>query len=81
MSGDFYMCASTSDCKIAIVADCAGHGVPGAYLTMLGLSALKESIARRFYDEEINLADILDEMRRFVKSSLRSDNEVSRRLI
>ena len=77
VTGDFYKAVAIKHHKIFALADCAGHGVPGAYLTMLGLSALKESIARRFYDEDINLADILDEMRSFVKSSLRSDNEIS----
>ena len=75
VSGDFYKALEIKNYKILALADCAGHGVPGAFLTMLGLSALKESLAKHFYDDDINLADILDEMRQFVKSSLRSTDD------
>lgn len=47
VSGDFYLFKNLPDNphkKIAIIADCTGHGVPGAMLTMLGLSFLKDII-------------------------------------
>lgn len=72
VTGDFCKAAETKNYKIIALADCSGHGVPGAFLTMLGLSALKESLAKHYYDSNISLAAILDEMRAFVKSSLRS---------
>ena len=75
VSGDFYKAVEIKNYKIFALADCAGHGVPGAFLTMLGLSALKESLAKHFYDDNISLAAILDEMRQFVKSSLRSGED------
>lgn len=75
VTGDFYKALETKHYKIFALADCAGHGVPGAFLTMLGLSALKESVAKHFYDSDIPLAAILDEMRQFVKSSLRSSED------
>jgi len=75
VSGDFYKAVEIKNYKIFALADCAGHGVPGAFLTMLGLSALKESLAKHYYDENIPLAAILDEMRQFVKSSLRSSED------
>jgi serine phosphatase RsbU (regulator of sigma subunit) len=75
VSGDFFKAMEIRNYNIFALADCAGHGVPGAFLTMLGLSALKESIANHFNDEVINLAEIMDEMRQFVKSSLRSGED------
>ena len=75
VSGDFYKAVEIKHYKIFALADCAGHGVPGAFLTMLGLSAFKESLSKHFYDDNISLAAILDEMRQFVKSSLRSGED------
>ncbi|MBO4372789.1 MAG: SpoIIE family protein phosphatase [Bacteroidales bacterium] len=75
VTGDFYKAAEIEHYKIFALADCSGHGVPGGFLTMLGLSALKESLAKHFYDDNIDLAAILDEMREFVKSSLRSNDD------
>ncbi len=75
VTGDFYKAAEIEHYKIFALADCSGHGVPGGFLSMLGLSALKESLAKHFYDDNIDLAAILDELREFVKSSLRSDND------
>lgn len=75
VSGDFYKAVEIKNYKIFALADCAGHGVPGAFLTMLGLSALKESLSKHYNDDNISLATILDEMREFVKSSLHSSED------
>ena len=75
VTGDFFKAVEIKHYRLFALADCAGHGVPGAFLTMLGLSALKESIAKHFYDDDLSLAEILDEMRQFVKSSLRSNDD------
>lgn len=43
VSGDFYWVAPIADGRLAIVvADCTGHGVPGAFMSMLGITLLKE---------------------------------------
>ena len=70
VSGDFYMCASTSDCKIAIVADCTGHGVPGGLLSMLGMSALKDLLSKHKCASRLDPAEMLDLIRSFFLSSL-----------
>jgi serine phosphatase RsbU (regulator of sigma subunit) len=44
LSGDFYWFTQKNDHKILVVADCTGHGVPGALLTMLGHSLLDEIV-------------------------------------
>jgi serine phosphatase RsbU (regulator of sigma subunit) len=52
VSGDFYWAAKIKQWLIFCVADCTGHGVPGAFMSMLGISLLNE-ITRR---EEVNNA-------------------------
>lgn len=51
VSGDFYWYTHAEDRTIIIVADCTGHGVPGAFMTMMGSALLNETInERRVYD-------------------------------
>lgn len=45
VSGDFYWVHSKNDLVFYVTADCTGHGVPGGFMTMLGLSFLDEIIA------------------------------------
>lgn len=45
VGGDFYLCHETPNGFLLGVADCAGHGVPGALMTMLGNAALDRAIA------------------------------------
>ncbi|MBU1171355.1 MAG: PAS domain S-box protein [Proteobacteria bacterium] len=42
VGGDFYYIDSISKAIIVAVADCTGHGVPGAFLTMIANSELKK---------------------------------------
>jgi serine phosphatase RsbU (regulator of sigma subunit) len=44
LSGDFYWFGHKNGYKIVAVADCTGHGVPGALLTMLGHTILEEIV-------------------------------------
>lgn len=48
VSGDFYWFAKVEDQFIVTVADCTGHGVPGAFMSMLGMSLLKEIILKEY---------------------------------
>lgn len=41
VSGDFYWCARAGEKSILVVADCTGHGVPGALLSMTGITLLQ----------------------------------------
>lgn len=45
VSGDFYWAFKTDDNLYLAVADCTGHGVPGAMLSMLGIAFLDEIMA------------------------------------
>ncbi|MFH0843205.1 MAG: AAA family ATPase [Bacteroidota bacterium] len=44
VSGDFYWFTRKDDKIIIAVADCTGHGIPGAFMSILGISFLNEII-------------------------------------
>ena len=44
VGGDFYVYRETADGCLLGVVDCAGHGVPGAFMTMLARSAIDQAI-------------------------------------
>ncbi|MCR5455558.1 MAG: tetratricopeptide repeat protein [Bacteroidales bacterium] len=72
VSGDYYWFYSDSHKHVFIVAaDCTGHGVPGAFMSMLGVSLFNKIVAER----QILQPDlILNEMRNEVKSALHQDS-------
>lgn len=41
VSGDFYFIHYFNEKSIFVVADCTGHGIPGAFMSLLGTMALK----------------------------------------
>ena len=68
VSGDFYWITKVNHYIILVSADCTGHGVPGAFMSMLGISYLNEIVQRR----EITQANqVLNELRKLIKHSLR----------
>jgi predicted ATPase/serine phosphatase RsbU (regulator of sigma subunit) len=75
VGGDIYACESIEGGIIVAVIDCTGHGVPGAFMTMLAGSAL-----RRLVREEgvFQPADVLKRLNRIVKTSLQQDRGVTR---
>jgi serine phosphatase RsbU (regulator of sigma subunit) len=44
VSGDFYWVEEVEGRFVIITADCTGHGVPGAFMSMLGISLLNEIV-------------------------------------
>ncbi len=48
VSGDFYWLGYVENKTILTVADSTGHGVPGAFMSMLGISLLKELILKEY---------------------------------
>ena len=73
VSGDFYYAAKCGRYSVMITADCTGHGIPGAFLSMLGISAVKEYCVSE--DDAAAPGTILDRMRSFIKSTLVSEKE------
>jgi len=48
VSGDFYWTANVENSTVLTVSDCTGHGVPGAFMSMLGTSLLKEIVQKEY---------------------------------
>jgi serine phosphatase RsbU (regulator of sigma subunit)/Tfp pilus assembly protein PilF len=72
VSGDFYWIKQVNHYIILVSADCTGHGVPGAFMSMLGISHLNEIVQNR----EITQANqILNELRKQIKNSLRQSGK------
>jgi len=68
VSGDFYWVTEKGSKVYAAAVDCTGHGVPGAFMSMLGISFLNEILARA---EEISPEEILNQLRKYVVKSLK----------
>ncbi|RLD57566.1 MAG: hypothetical protein DRJ01_13725, partial [Bacteroidetes bacterium] len=72
VSGDFYWMAQKGDKLFIVAADCTGHGVPGAFMSMLGMSFLNEIVNEKGVDYT-NI--ILDDLREHVITSLKQTGE------
>ncbi len=68
IGGDFYWVKQIKHYVIVVSADCTGHGVPGALMSMLGISCLNEIVQRR---EVTQANQILNELRKEIRHSLR----------
>jgi serine phosphatase RsbU (regulator of sigma subunit) len=68
VSGDFYWIGEKNNNIYIVAADCTGHGVPGAFMSMLGIAFLNE-IIKYPHLEDTNL--IIDELREKVIYSLK----------
>ncbi|MBI5008344.1 MAG: SpoIIE family protein phosphatase, partial [Bacteroidia bacterium] len=67
VSGDFYWVSSQGSLQIIIAADCTGHGVPGAFMSMLGVTMLNEIVTGR----QIVMPDqIIEELRNGIIKAL-----------
>jgi serine phosphatase RsbU (regulator of sigma subunit)/Tfp pilus assembly protein PilF len=72
VSGDFFWIKQVKQYVILAAADCTGHGVPGAFMSLLGISFLNEIVQRR----EITQANqVLNELRRQIRNSLRQHGQ------
>lgn len=74
VSGDFYWTVDHNGKTIVAVADCTGHGVPGAFMSMLGLSFLSEIVNTV---GDLHPATILNELRTFIKYTLSQEGSES----
>lgn len=59
VSGDFYWATRVNDYVIVAVADCTGHGVPGALMSMLGMSNLNEIVRQRAVNNAEQILELL----------------------
>lgn len=72
VSGDFYWWAIVENHLIVTVADCTGHGVPGAFMSMLGTSFLREIVVKEYIT---NPAIILKRLRKEIIQALKQKGD------
>ncbi len=76
VSGDFYWLRQIGDIVVFAVADSTGHGVPGAFMSMLGIAFLNEIVSEETHDfESCTASIILNDLRERIKDSLRQTGE------
>ncbi len=72
VSGDFYWFEEIDNKLFVVAADCTGHGVPGAFMSMLGVAFLNEIVK---INNRTNTSEILEELRTKIKTSLHQTSE------
>jgi len=75
VSGDFYWVARKGNKQIVIAADCTGHGVPGAFMSMLGVTMLNEIINGKGIEKP---DEILNMLRKEIIESLKQSIDEDR---
>lgn len=75
VSGDFFWVGNVNNKRIIGVIDCTGHGVPGAFMSLIGVTLLNEIIKTKQITDP---AEILENLRKRIRYVLRQD-ETGRR--
>jgi CheY-like chemotaxis protein len=73
VSGDFYWMMNKDNKIIIAAADCTGHGVPGAFMSMLGTAFLNEIVTKIIENKHIHSLqanEILNQLRDYIIKSL-----------
>jgi serine phosphatase RsbU (regulator of sigma subunit) len=70
VSGDFYFFAKKDETKFIAAVDCTGHGVPGAFMSMIGWEKLNDAV-----EQTQHVGDILKLLNRGIKTSLHQSND------
>jgi serine phosphatase RsbU (regulator of sigma subunit) len=75
VSGDFFWFAQVGERSLITAADCTGHGIPGAFMTVVGDTLLNQIVR----EEGITMPDqILNELHKGVRRALKQDETSSR---
>jgi serine phosphatase RsbU (regulator of sigma subunit) len=73
VSGDFYWYHDVDDYLIIAAVDCTGHGVPGAFMSMIGITFLNEIVVEK---QIFEAGEILDRMRKSVINALGQESNL-----
>lgn len=71
VSGDFYWAAEINEIKLFAVADCTGHGIPGAFMSMIGNTLLNQIIIERQITQP---NEILNQLRKEIILALKQND-------
>lgn len=75
VSGDFFWTQQIGNKKIVVATDCTGHGVPGAFMSLIGMYLLHSIVKDT---EEISPEIILKELRQAIHHFLNQETSESR---
>jgi len=70
VSGDFYWVEETNDSIYFAVGDCTGHGVPGAFMSILGFEQLSQTLKQ---DQLCQPGEILNHLSKSISSLLNQE--------
>ena len=71
VSGDFYWWEVIENKVVVTVSDCTGHGVPGAFMSILGISFLREIVVKEYITHP---GVILRRLRKEINKTLKQDD-------
>jgi serine phosphatase RsbU (regulator of sigma subunit) len=74
IGGDFYMIFNHNDLNYIVLADCTGHGVPGALLTVLSKSLLNQIV---LYDNILEPHLILEKLNELFWNTFKNSNNTT----
>ena len=74
VSGDFYWIENKGGKALFAAVDCTGHGVPGAFMSIIGTDLLKQTVGEH---KKIKPADILNELNRLAAQTIKQTFEES----
>jgi CheY-like chemotaxis protein len=80
VSGDFYWMTEKEGVVIVAAVDCTGHGVPGAFMSMLGVAFLNDIVNKMTVNKHIrslHANEILNQLREHVISSLHQSGKTN----
>ncbi|CAN5560816.1 hypothetical protein BH10BAC1_BH10BAC1_08730 [soil metagenome] len=72
VSGDFYWFTQLNDKIIIAAADCTGHGIPGAFMSVLGISLLNQIVIE---EKNTNVSSILQRLDHKLKKAFDYSND------
>ena len=74
VSGDFYFFQEVDNKLIIMAVDCTGHGVPGAFMSMIGINLLEEIILSKRNTNPAEILTLLHKKIRFALKQGETDN-------
>lgn len=75
VSGDFYWAAEKNGKRFIVVADCTGHGIPGAFLSIIGHLALDKAVLQEGNESPTAILEVMNAM---VKQTLGQGKELEK---
>lgn len=73
VSGDFYWTEEVGDNLVVVIGDCTGHGVPGAFMTVIGINILSTIVSHHKITDP---GMILDKLNDEIIKSLTTERDI-----